>query len=284
MLIQNSTESYEEQPTTTTRTTTTSTTLAPFTTKPFYRDWFQHHTTDSPFKFNFYTPSTTTDVTPIDLDKYFETSSTTQTSTKHSTTSSERPTINPFYYGFNYFKNQKSTPTSTIGTSTSAPITTTTISYPTTAARAPFAFQPYSFSTYAPSITTSKRPHNIVNINYSRYFTPSTPGPEIDPPNSATIRPSIASSTIAPYFSPLTTTTTTPPQHTTKNWLSNKNSTTISSAYDIYLKRLASTTKNPYNFENFHQYFKTSTSNPKFSYNLFGANSNNFALNSTATQ
>lgn len=54
--------------------------------------------------------------------------------------------------------------------------------------------------------------------------------------------------------------------------------------FDIYLKRVASTTKNPYNFGNFGQYFKPTTTIPTpFSLNLLGA-SNNFATFNTTSQ
>lgn len=65
---------------------------------------------------------------------------------------------------------------------------------------------------------------------------------------------------------PFSTTTTSP---TTTSTMSTRNP-----VFDVYLKRLASTTKSPYNFENFAQYFKTSSANPKYAYNLFGAHSN----------
>lgn len=82
--------------------------------------------------------------------------------------------------------------------------------------------------------------------------------------------------TASPSKTTVSTTTVSP---TVKK---SQSSYTRNPVFDVYLKRLASTTKSPYNFENFAQYFKTSTQNPKFSYNLFGANSNNSPLNSTA--
>jgi hypothetical protein len=48
--------------------------------------------------------------------------------------------------------------------------------------------------------------------------------------------------------------------------------TTRSSVFDVYLKRKAATTRNPYDFGNL-QYFKSTTQNPKYAYNYFGANS-----------
>jgi hypothetical protein len=48
--------------------------------------------------------------------------------------------------------------------------------------------------------------------------------------------------------------------------------TTRSSVFDIYLKRKASTTRNPYDFADL-KYFKSTTQNPNWAYNYFGANS-----------
>jgi hypothetical protein len=50
-------------------------------------------------------------------------------------------------------------------------------------------------------------------------------------------------------------------------------STTRNSVFDVYLKRKAASTRNPYDFGNL-QYFKSTTQNPKWAYNYFGANSN----------
>lgn len=41
--------------------------------------------------------------------------------------------------------------------------------------------------------------------------------------------------------------------------------------FDLYLNR-AKTTRSPYNFDNFAEYFKTSTPKPKFAFNLLGSN------------
>ncbi|XP_037032459.1 A disintegrin and metalloproteinase with thrombospondin motifs 1 isoform X2 [Bradysia coprophila] len=114
-----------------------------------------------------------------------------------------------------------------------------------------------SYPTTSTTPTTKKTPYV-----YSNYFSTS-------PSTRWT------TTTAAP-----TTTTTTTVSPTAKK---SQSSYTRNPVFDVYLKRLASTTKSPYNFENFAQYFKTSTTNPKFSYNLFGANSNNSPLNSTAT-
>lgn len=45
------------------------------------------------------------------------------------------------------------------------------------------------------------------------------------------------------------------------------------------------TTRNPYNFDNFSNYFKTTTKNPKYAYNYIGENSfNSPVVNHTSTQ
>lgn len=148
--------------------------------------------------------------------------------------------------------------------------TTTTTQPPTKRTISPFYYglnyqkdqktsTKFYFNSYptTSTTTTTKKPYV-----YSNYFSTSPSVPPSAAP-TATSKPTTVS-----YNSP-----------TVKK---SQSSYTRNPVFDVYLKRLASTTKSPYNFENFAQYFKTSTTNPKFSYNLFGANSNNSPLNSTA--
>lgn len=127
---------------------------------------------------------------------------------------------------------------------------------------------PFVFNSFLTSSTT-KSP-----FNFGNYF--STSKRSSSPTTTTTRKPTYTTrttSTRSPYFSSTSSSSSS----------SHASSPTRNPVFDVYLKRLASTTKSPYNFENFAQYFKTSTANPKFSYNLFGANSNNSPSNTTAT-
>lgn len=167
-------------------------------------------------------------------------------------TTTRRPTINPFYYGLDFYKNHKSTP---------------------------FVFNPIS-------ITTTKSPYNFDNFDLSHLNQLQTTSSTVSPLlyYSSTTQPTttptpsfVPSSTPSPYIAPLDTTT-----YGKFSFLINK-SPTRNPAFDLYFKRLASTTKSPYDFENFGQFNKRTTANPQYAYNLFGANSNNSPSNITAS-
>lgn len=189
----------------------------------------------------------------------------TQTS-KTTTTTPEHPTINPFYYGI------RNTKIST---------------------RFPFK-----------SFTTTKSPYNFDNFQ-NNYFNDKKTTSTVIPPYFVSGLVSESASLHTPYESfttktstniqtSATTTTTTvqPPTHSSDTAafiysseaplsVYNNNappiqSTTRNPIFDLYLKRLASTTKSPYDFGNLGQYFKTTTLNPRFLNNLFGADSNRF--------
>lgn len=172
----------------------------------------------------------------------------TTTTTKQSF-HTERQTINPFYYGFNYKKS--------------------TTSYP--------FFKSFTFTTTKPT----KNPYHFNENSYLNQIQTT----------SSTVNTSFASyvsstpSIYSPFVTPTTTTTLNTPIES--SFVINKNpsenpkieevlSSTRNPVFDLYLKRTASTTKNPYNFRSFGQFFKTTTTNPKFAFNLFGANSNTF--------
>lgn len=151
----------------------------------------------------------------------------------------ERQTINPFYYGFNYKKS--------------------TTSYP--------FFKSFTFTTTKPT----KIPYHFNENSYLNQIQTT----------SSTVNTSFASyvSSTPSIYTPIES-----------SFVNNNNSTenpkteeasTRNPVFDLYLKRTASTIKNPYYFGSFGQFFKTATSNPKFAYNLFGANSNTATLNTT---
>lgn len=110
------------------------------------------------------------------------------------------------------------------------------------------------FNSFATSSTKNPYEHNNFENSYFNQLQKTT----------STIKPSS-------LYTYSTTPPPPPPPPTTRNAI-----------FDVYLKRLASTTKSPYNFENFG-FFKSTTANPKYSYNLFGANSNSAPSNITST-
>lgn len=158
-------------------------------------------------------------------------------------TASNRPTISPFYYGLDYYKKQKTT-------TTLAPLFN---SFATSSTNNPYEFNNFenSYFNQLQKTTSTIKPSSY----YTYTTTPPTPPPA--PPIDSTAE------AIAAYYN-------------------SQQATTRNSVFDVYLKRLASTTKSPYNFENFG-FFKSSTPNPKYSYNLFGANSNSAPNNVTST-
>lgn len=188
--------------------------------------------------------------------RYYTSKSTTEDPYKYYTQSSTQ---------FDYYSFYDLSSTTTTTTTTTQPPTKRTISpyyfglnyQKDQKTSTKFYFNSYP-TTSTTTTTTKKNPYV-----YSNYFSTS---------------PSTRWTTAYPSAVPTTTTTTTVSPTVKKS----QSSYTRNPVFDVYLKRLASTTKSPYNFENFAQYFKTSTTNPKFSYNLFGANSNNSPLNSTA--
>lgn len=197
--------------------------------------------------------STTERFESYHFDPIIHTSTTTTTIT---TTTSERPTINPFYYGINYTK---------------------------TSTQFPFK-----------SFTTTKSPYNFDNFQ-NKYFNDKKTTSTVIPPYIPALVPE-STSLHTPYesftqkSSTTTTTTVQPPtlSNDTAAFIYSSDapitvynaqpiiSTTRNPVFDLYLKRLSSTTKSPYDFGNLGQYFKRTTLNPRFPNNLFGAHSHQF--------
>lgn len=201
--------------------------------------------------------STTKRFEPYDFDSII------QTSTTITTTTSEHPTINPFYYGINHTK-----------TSTRFPFK----SFSTT--KSPYNFDnfhnnyfndkkttstviPSYFSALVSESTTLHTPHESFTTKTSTITIPTTKT------RTTTVQPSTHSSDTAAFIysseAPLPVFKAQPIITTTRN-----------PVFDLYLKRLSSTTRSPYDFGNFRQYFKTTTFNPRFPNNLFGTHSNRF--------
>lgn len=272
-----STESWAEPK----DSTTTTTTQAP---TPFDQSYMNNlymnqqqlstKSTEDPYKFYYSSTTTTTTSAPpysynynsynannnnnnnnnannnINQYNYNQYTSTTPPPSPPSTTTSiqsapNRPTISPFYYGLDFYKKQKST--------TLAPLFN---SFATSSTKNPYDFNNFENSYFNQLQKTS----TIEPPPYYAYTSTAAPPPPPPPPIESTTAPPAAA--IAAYYSQQTST-----RH---------------SIFDVYLKRVASTTKSPYNFENFG-FFKSSTTNPKFSYNLFGANSNSAPNNVTST-
>lgn len=273
----------------TTTTTTTTTTQAPSIDPSSFYNFNQNHqepfsipSTEDPFRHfkNFFTSTTTKTTTSkptiakfhnqFAFDLLTDKQKTMTTSTIYPfesiiPTSSPRPTINPFYFGFNI----KST----------TPKTTTNFPF--------FKFN---------SVSTTKNPYDFREFEFNHLqTTPSTISPKFAQYSIPTLQ--------TPLF--LQFTTTTMPTTTTKKSQSTSietqapfatksteypksepiSTTTRNPVFDIYLKRVASTTKNPYDFGNFGQYFKkTTTIHTPFSFNLFGSNSNRDTLNTAFQQ
>lgn len=149
---------------------------------------------------------------------------------------SPRPTINPFYYGFNFFKQK------------------TTTNYPF------YKFPPY---------TTTQNPSAVKEFELNQLQ--SSPSPNFSFTTTTKSTPIIESAYLVSTSSPES--------------VQPEPSSTRNPVFDLYLKRIASTTKNPYDFGNFKHYFKTTTTvQTPFSFNLLGANSNTAALNATQEQ
>lgn len=161
---------------------------------------------------------------------------------------SPRPTINPFYYGFNFIK--KST--------TSYPF----YKFPSIAAQNPTDLKEFEFNQLqTASSTVSPQFVAPAYFPFTTTTTESTPN----------IESAYAVSTSSPEYAQ-------PPDTL-------QSSSTRNPLFEIYLKRIASTTKNPYDFGNFKQYFKTTTTvQTPYAYNLLGANSNTATLNATPEQ
>lgn len=237
--------------------TTSTTTLAPAPTsfKPSsYNNQFNSHqqepypfqSTEDPHKYSITSTttinydeqnnrretfeSTTERFKPIDFEKKF-------------TTSTQRPTINSFYYGFNFTKS-----------STQYPFLK---SFTFTTTKSPYNFEHFQNSYFNDIKTTSTVPPTQKSI-----ITTTTQQPPSAPRSSIPF--AYTAETPSPVFY-------SQPEMITPS--------TRNPVFDLYLKRLSSTTKNPYDFGNLGQYFKTTTINPRFPNNLFGANSNR--LNST---
>lgn len=270
-------------------TTTTSTLAPPIEPSSFYnfntnqQEPFSIPSTEDPFRYfkSFFTSTTTT---------------TTKTTTVKSTTSkpqnqftfdllndkqkpigttappiesiipsSARPAINPFYFGFNFKK------------TTTNPF----YKFPSSTKQNPYDFKEFDFnhlpttsSTVHPSflslysISTTHAPQSLLS-----FTTPST--------TTTTTTPSTAIQS-KPNESAFAVVNTNSPEFSQINQLP---TTTRNPVFDLYLKRVSSTTKNPYDFGNLGQYFKTTTTVPTpFSFNLLGANSDTAEFNATVQQ
>lgn len=114
----------------------------------------------------------------------------------------------------------------------------------------PFAFKEFEFNYMQTTSTTVSTPFAFSFPSTTTTTTQSTPS------KSASLA------------------ITSPPDHTELSLPPS----TRNPVFDVYLKRIASTTKNPYDFANFANYYKstTSTSTP-FSYNFLDMNSNTAA-------
>lgn len=273
ILIIHSTESWAEP-----KDPTSSTTPAPPPNDQSYlnnlylnQQQYSTQSTEDPYKYYYSSTSTstttTTTTTPYppysydnnnnnlnnnqqnDYNQYQNdyTSSTTAPSTttrvSHMYRSKSRPTINPFYYGIDYYKSQKTT---RLPIFKSFVITSTK--------------SPYDFNNFENSYFSHASAHSSPSSSY-RLMTSALPAPD---------QPSARS-----------TATTTQPPPPTSTFAPLK--TAKHSVFDLYLKRLASTTRSPYNFENFGQYNKQTTKNPNYSHNLFGANSYSLSQNVSST-
>lgn len=165
------------------------------------------------------------------------TSTTTSPIESQLSTSSTRPTISPFYYGFNFKK-----------------ITTIYPSYKSFTTQNPFGFKEFEFNHLQ---TTSTTVHTPFAFSF--------------PLTTTTTQSTLSKSAQIASTSPLQDHTPLPPDSLA--------SSTRNPVFDVYLKRVASTTKNPYDFANFGQYFKTTTTtSTPFSFNLLSANSNTAAF------
>lgn len=183
-------------------------------------------------------------------------------------TSSHPPAVNPFYFGLNYFKSKSTRYPSLFK------------SFTITSTKSPYDFNNFENSYLKQSHTTSTtvNPSYVITTHapqeFQTFTTNTNPLPE-SRPNAA-----IDNNTSDLYtVQPETQLPSVQPSSTQKS----QPTTTRNPLFDLYLKRLASTTKSPYNFENYGQFSKTSTVNPKFALNLFGANTNTATFNTTVT-
>lgn len=152
----------------------------------------------------------------------------------------------------------------------------------------------YDYAAYYASFTSSTTQKPVVTRTNSPFYYGLNYGQSKSSTTTTTRFPPYRSpSSTSPPTTRTTTTTKSPfvfghvftssspaPTKTTKG---SSSSSTRNPVFDVYLNRLNSTTRSPYNFDNFAQYFKTSTSKPRYSYNLVGANSQALAVSQTSS-
>ncbi|GAB0092018.1 uncharacterized protein DMENIID0001_069600 [Sergentomyia squamirostris] len=173
----------------------------------------------------------------------------------------------------------------------------TTITTPSTTTIHPY--HAFFQTTTTPTTTTTTTPPPPFTFKFKSFFDTPAPPPPYPPYQwqKETIPP--PPPTYPPYTPPTTTsttTTTTPSTTTSMYWpfstkinpfyyglhnyqnsvSSTPRTTTRNALFDLYLSRIATTTKNPYNFENFGLYSKSTTKNPPPSYlsNYLSSNRN----------
>lgn len=234
-------------------TTTTSTQASPIEPSSFYNFKTNQHesfsipSTEDPFKHfkNFFT-STTIKPTTTKLQKKndfnFPTNKQKTTSTTVSPAQSHLPTLSQRPNSFHYGLNVKKS-------------TTAYPFYKSFIAQGPYEFKDFEFN-HLQSTTSTVHPPVAHSFPTKTTTTTTQRTPSIS---------AFLSSTILSDY-------TTPESNT---------SSTRNPIFDVYLKRVSQTTKSPYDFGNFGEYFKTTStiSTPiSRSLNLLGANSNTAAF------